>query len=140
MKIDWDRDSYEEQIKNLKNKRNHYLCQTKNINLGTEIRRLNHQIKSLENAVAAYNFLEKLQTNDTLDLHGYTIKETECILFIFFEICDNIPEKMVIITGKGTYRLYNWLEKNLQLILEDCGFTNYNINCSKDFGQFHIVF
>lgn len=140
MKIDWDRDNYKKQIKNLKNKRNNYLCQTKNINLGTEIRRLNHIIKSLENTVTAYIFLEKLQTNDRIDLHGYTVAEAEYILFSFFEICDNIPEKMVIITGKGTYRLYNWLEKNLQFILEECGFTNYNINYSQDVGRFHIVF
>jgi len=140
MQINWNKLEYENKIQQLREKRKYYFFQKKHPNLGIAIQKLNHQITTLENQYLFFQFYEKLPNNHSLDLHGYTINQANYILTMFFDYCNNIPKTMEIITGKGTYKLYNWLEKNLIHILDDFDYKNYNITFNYDLGKCYISF
>jgi len=140
MKIEWDKKKLKEKIDELREKRKHYFNQKKHPNLGIAIQKLNHQIQFFENQMIFFEFYEKLENPYVLDLHGFTMNQSNYILTMFFDYCNNIPKSMEIITGKGTYRLYNWLEKNLTYILEDFGYKNYNLTFDNNFGKCTIIF
>ena len=145
MQINWNPEEHDAKISALKDKKIFLLNTPSKYKPAQylEVLKLNQQIWELEMEKVSNNFLEKLENITYIDLHGKTIDEAEHILFFLFEwMCSNseIPESMEIITGRGTLRLYNWLEKNLQLIINEYDLPLETIIYNPDNFHFTIKF
>ena len=145
MKINWNPDEHMAKIDALKEKR-HFLLNTFSKYQPAkylEALKLNHQIWELEMEKVSLQYLERLENFNIIDLHGMTIDEAEHILYGVFDYMSNkkiFLESMEIITGRGTLRLYNWVEKNLGFIILDYDYPKYKIQSDINNYRFTIKF